>query len=185
MTSAGGNPEDKGSLPESLENASVLESLKFSLLHFLPYLLRGVFTKNRFWTFVFDALDSDAHVVKFCQELRSKYRSNLIYIRMIGGKSLLVFSESGISRVLNNSPTIYGDAELKAKGMSHFQPNALTISEGEEWKDRRFAWSPEGAATLAALPQMADLGMIREGDRVVLVNTASPEKYLPTIRTLF
>jgi threonine synthase len=55
----------------------------------------------------------------------------------------------------------------------------------DEWRDRRFAWSPEGAATLAALPQLADLGMIREGDRVVLVNTASPEKYLPTIRELF
>jgi threonine synthase len=55
----------------------------------------------------------------------------------------------------------------------------------EEWRDRRFAWSPEGAATLASLPQLADLGMIRQGDRVVLVNTASPEKYLPTIRELF
>ena len=55
----------------------------------------------------------------------------------------------------------------------------------EEWRERRFAWSPEGAATLASLPQLADLGMIREGDRVVLVNTASPEKYLPTIRELF
>jgi threonine synthase len=54
-----------------------------------------------------------------------------------------------------------------------------------EWRDRRFAWSPEGAATLAALPQLADLAMIRPGDRVVLVNTASPEKYLPTIRALF
>jgi threonine synthase len=55
----------------------------------------------------------------------------------------------------------------------------------EEWQERRFAWSPEGAATLASLPQLADLGMIRQGDRVVLVNTASPEKYLPTIRDLF
>ncbi|MHC5543561.1 pyridoxal-phosphate dependent enzyme, partial [Singulisphaera rosea] len=52
----------------------------------------------------------------------------------------------------------------------------------EEWQHRRFAWSPEGAATLAALPELADLGVIREGDRVVLVNTASPEKSLPTIR---
>jgi cytochrome P450 len=136
-TSTGRNPDDEESLAESLQSASVVESLKFSLLHFVPYLLRGVFTKNRFWTFVFDAVDSDAHVVKFCQQLRSKYRSNLIYIRMIGGKSLLVFSESGIKRVLNHSPSIYGDAELKAKGMSHFQPNALTISEGEDWKDRR------------------------------------------------
>ena len=55
----------------------------------------------------------------------------------------------------------------------------------EEWSARRFAWSPEGAATLASLPQLADLGMIRAGDRVVLVNTASPEKYLPTTRELF
>ena len=137
ITSTGGNPVDRESPAESLQSASVVESLKFSLLHFVPYLLRGVFTKNRFWTLVFDALDSDAHVVRFCQQLRSKYRSSLIYIRMVGGKSLLVFSENGIRRVLDNSPSVYGDAELKAKGMSHFQPNALTISEGEEWKDRR------------------------------------------------
>lgn len=54
----------------------------------------------------------------------------------------------------------------------------------EEWRERRFAWSPEGAATLAALPEMADRGLIRKGDRVVLVNTAAAEKYLPKIRTL-
>jgi threonine synthase len=53
-----------------------------------------------------------------------------------------------------------------------------------EWRERRFAWSPEGAATLAALPELADRGMIRRGDRVVLVNTASAEKYLPSIREL-
>jgi threonine synthase len=55
----------------------------------------------------------------------------------------------------------------------------------QEWQERHFAWSPEGAATLASLPQLAELGMIRKGDRVVLVNTASPEKYLPTTRALF
>ncbi len=51
-----------------------------------------------------------------------------------------------------------------------------------EWRDRRFAWSPEGAATLAALPELADRRMIKPGDRVVLVNTASAEKSMPTIR---
>jgi threonine synthase len=68
---------------------------------------------------------------------------------------------------------------------------ALTISEEaiaaairDEWRERRFAWSPEGAATLAALPELADRGMIRAGDRVVLVNTAAAEKYLPSIRDL-
>jgi threonine synthase len=54
----------------------------------------------------------------------------------------------------------------------------------DEWQKRRFAWSPEGAATLATLPELADRGIIRKNDRVVLFNTASAEKYLPTIRTL-
>ena len=63
--------------------------------------------------------------------------------------------------------------------------DAIRTTIRDEWRSCRFAWSPEGAATLAALPMLADLGMIHEGDRVVLVNTASPEKYLPTIRGLF
>ena len=61
--------------------------------------------------------------------------------------------------------------------------DAILATIREEWRDRRFAWSPEGAATLAALPELADRGLIRAGDRVVLVNTASAEKYLPTIRS--
>jgi threonine synthase len=60
---------------------------------------------------------------------------------------------------------------------------AIAHTIGTEWHDRRFAWSPEGAATLAALPELADRGMIRPLDRVVLVNTASAEKYLPSIRS--
>jgi threonine synthase len=62
--------------------------------------------------------------------------------------------------------------------------DAIGAVIAEEWRRRRFAWSPEGAATLAALPELADRGMIRPHDRVVLVNTASAEKYLPSIRTL-
>jgi threonine synthase len=68
---------------------------------------------------------------------------------------------------------------------------AVAVSEADirqviraEWSERRFAWSPEGAATLAALPELADREIIRQGDRVVLVNTASAEKYLPSIRQL-
>ena len=54
----------------------------------------------------------------------------------------------------------------------------------DEWRERGFAFCPEGAAAVAALPALADLKMIRPGDRVVLVNTAAAEKYLPTTRGL-
>ncbi|MFC3815163.1 threonine synthase [Lysobacter sp. GCM10012299] len=53
-----------------------------------------------------------------------------------------------------------------------------------EWR-RTHDWiSPEGAACLAALPQLLDRGLVRRGERVVAVNTGSSEKYLPTLRHL-
>ncbi len=59
---------------------------------------------------------------------------------------------------------------------------AIGRAIADAWRDRRFAWSPEGAAALAALPALVDLRVIRPGDRVALVHTAAAEKYLPTTR---
>src|SRR5690606_19484574 len=38
--------------------------------------------------------------------------------------------------------------------------------------------SPEGAACLAALPQLLDRGLVKRGDRVVVVNTGAADKYV-------
>jgi cytochrome P450 len=75
--------------------------------------------------------------VKFVSRLRRKYRSNYIYLRMLTAKSLLILDWNGIRHVLDNSPDIYADPKTKRVGMSHFQPDALTISRGAEWRDRR------------------------------------------------
>jgi threonine synthase len=47
------------------------------------------------------------------------------------------------------------------------------------------ALCPEGAACLAALPRVLDAGLARPGERVVLVNTCAPEKYLPEMQAWF
>jgi threonine synthase len=52
------------------------------------------------------------------------------------------------------------------------------------WRETHDWISPEGAACLAALPQLLDLGLVRRGERVVAVNTGSAEKYLPALRHL-
>jgi len=52
------------------------------------------------------------------------------------------------------------------------------------WQHTRWWISPEGAACLAALPQLLDRGLLRRNERVVVVNTGSAEKYLPAIRHL-
>jgi len=68
---------------------------------------------------------------------------------------------------------------------------AVAVEEAElaaefarEWR-RTHGWlSPEGAACLAALPQLLDRGLLGRGERVVVVNTGSAEKYLPAVRHL-
>ncbi len=52
------------------------------------------------------------------------------------------------------------------------------------WREARDWISPEGAACLAALPQLLDRGLLGRGERVVVVNTGSLEKYLPSLRHL-
>lgn len=68
---------------------------------------------------------------------------------------------------------------------------AVAVSEADTarelstvWRERRHWISPEGAACLAALPQLLDRGLLRRGERVVAVNTGSLEKYLPELRHL-
>jgi threonine synthase len=52
------------------------------------------------------------------------------------------------------------------------------------WQDTRWWICPETAACLAALEPLVEQRMIRSGERVVVVNTGSLEKYLPQIRHL-
>ena len=54
----------------------------------------------------------------------------------------------------------------------------------EVWNDKHWWLCPEGAACIAAIPQLLDSGMIERGDRVVVFNTGSLEKYLPDLRHL-
>ena len=52
------------------------------------------------------------------------------------------------------------------------------------WKDKGWWVCPEGAACLAAIPRLVNDGLIQPGDKVVVFNTGSLEKYLPDLRHL-
>jgi threonine synthase len=52
------------------------------------------------------------------------------------------------------------------------------------WRHKHWWPGPEGAACLAALPQLLDRGLIRQGERVVAVNTGAIEKYLANLSHL-
>jgi threonine synthase len=68
---------------------------------------------------------------------------------------------------------------------------ALAVSEADTaselqriWRRDRLWISPEGAACAAAIPQLLDRRLLQRGERVVIVNTGSAEKYLPELRHL-
>ena len=68
---------------------------------------------------------------------------------------------------------------------------AVAVSEAEIaaefsrlWREQPAWIGSEGAACLAALPQLLDRHLIKRGERVVVVNTGSAEKYLPQLRHL-
>ena len=52
------------------------------------------------------------------------------------------------------------------------------------WKEKGWWICPEGAACLAALEQLTAQEMIRPGEKVIVFNTGSLEKYLPDLRHL-
>jgi cytochrome P450 len=103
----------------------------------IPYFLRGVFTENRGWVRFWTRFQPDPLAVRRISALRANYQSDYLVVNFMGKKSLLVMSADGIKSILDRSPAIYAEPLEKRKRMSHFQPNALTISRGEEWQDRR------------------------------------------------
>jgi cytochrome P450 len=124
-------------MPITIPTASFLDSLRFNLFHVVPYLTRGILTENRAWVTFWAKYQRDPGAVRLISGFRRKYQSDYLYIRMLTKKSLLVLGREGIQRVLDHSPTIYAEPKPKRKRMSHFQPGAVTISRGDEWKERR------------------------------------------------
>jgi threonine synthase len=61
---------------------------------------------------------------------------------------------------------------------------ALAAELARSWRESDDWLGPEGAATLAVLPQLLDRGLVKRGERIVAVNTGSLEKYLPALRHL-
>lgn len=60
----------------------------------------------------------------------------------------------------------------------------ITLELARVWRDTHDWISPEGAACLAALPQLLERRLVCRGEHVVAVNTGSAEKYLPALRHL-
>ncbi|HEX8104135.1 MAG TPA: cytochrome P450 [Solirubrobacteraceae bacterium] len=156
-----------------LPTASLRESVQVLAGALLPSVARGLFSPRRRMLAWLTKADADARTVRLLGRLRSKHGGE--GLRVLRGRMVVVWGRDALHEVLDHSATTYAsDAGAKAKGMSHFQPDALTLSRGDAWRDRRaFAEHvlatgervhPSGARFLAVVADEVD--RLRIGDRL-------------------
>ena len=119
-----------------LPEASIGESVKFVLNGLAPALVRGLFSPRPGAMKLLTRLDADRRATEVLSKLREKHGGE--GVRLLGGRIVTLWGRDAIAEVLDQSADVYAsDSGAKGKGMSHFQPDALTLSRGEEWQDRR------------------------------------------------
>jgi cytochrome P450 len=119
-----------------LPAASLQEGVRFIAAALMPALVRGLFSPRRGAMKRLTAINADRRTVDFLNGVRQKHPGQ--GARLLGGRMVVLWGEDAIREVLDNSADAYAsDSGAKAKGMCHFQPDALTLSRGEEWRDRR------------------------------------------------
>src|SRR5215208_155052 len=126
----------EGQNGNGLPEASLGESIRFVVAGLLPSLVRGLFSPRRSAMKLLTAVDANGRTVDVLKDLRRSHGGQ--GVRLLGGRIVTLWGPQAIHDVLDRSADDFAsDSGAKGKGMSHFQPDALTLSRGEEWRDRR------------------------------------------------
>jgi cytochrome P450 len=131
-------PGTSASAARDLPSASLVEGVRFTLLAALPNVIQGLFRRRPRVVRVANWLDLDRRAVRTVDAIRRRHGPGPVWVRVLTKPALLVLSTDDIRRVLGGSPDPFAaDPEPKRRGMSHFQPDALTLSRDGLWENRR------------------------------------------------
>ena len=119
-------------------HASVLEGIRFTARIGAPNVIQGLFNKRELPTKIASGVGVDSLGYRLVEGLVKSYGPGPVYVRVAKDEALLVHQPDDLKFVLGGSPDPFAsDPEPKLKGMSAFQPDALTISRGDVWAQRR------------------------------------------------
>ncbi len=180
---------------DDFPHASLVEGIRFTAQVAVPNVVQGLFRRRRSAVAVATRTGADGLAIGFVAGLKRSYGEGPVWIRVVKDEALLLFGRGPVKRALEGSPDPFAaDPEPKKSGMSHFQPDALTISRGDDWADRRrftdavLSSLPDGipaicAAEVASLPATLDwdafnLAVRRVARRVVLGDSTGDDDAL-------
>jgi cytochrome P450 len=125
-------------MARDIPSASLLEGLRFTLVGVLPNVLQGLFRRRPRIVALATRLDVDRRAVGAVAALRRRHGEGPLWVRVLTSRVLLLPSVDDVRRLLEGAPEPFAaDPDAKRRGMSHFQPHALTISRGDLWRQRR------------------------------------------------
>ena len=125
-------------MTQDFKHASIVEGVRFTAQVGLPNVVQGLFRKREALVSAIDKLPADHLAYRLVEGLARKYGPDPFWVRVGAEETLLVTHPDDIRVVLGGSPSPFAsDPDAKRKGMSAFQPDALTISRGDLWADRR------------------------------------------------
>jgi cytochrome P450 len=125
-------------VPGDFPHASVLEGVRFTAQIGAPNIIQGLFNKRELPTRIAAGLGADHLGYRLVADLVETHGPGPFYVRVATDEALLVHAPEDLKFVLGGSPDPFAsDPEPKRKGMSAFQPDALTISRGDVWAQRR------------------------------------------------
>ncbi|GAA4096197.1 cytochrome P450 [Nocardioides kongjuensis] len=120
------------------KHASIVEGVRFTAQVAVPNVVQGLFRRREAVVSAVDKIPADGLGFRFVEGLVAKYGPDPFWVRVGSEETLLVTHPDDIRIVLGGSPDPFApDPEAKRKGMSAFQPTALSISRGDLWRDRR------------------------------------------------
>jgi cytochrome P450 len=123
---------------DDFPHASVLEGIRFTAQIGAPNIILGLFRKRETPTRIASTVGADYLGYRLVEGMVRSYGPGPFYVRVARDEALLLTHPDDLKFVLGGSPDPFAsDPEPKRKGMAAFQPDALTISRGEVWEDRR------------------------------------------------
>jgi cytochrome P450 len=160
----------------SLPSASIVENARFNSTVVVPNALQGLFRRRRTAVRAATAADVDGWAVGLLSGMRDKHSGGPVWVRVMTDRALLLLTPADAHRALEASPDPFAsDPEGKRKGIVAFQPDALTISRGDEWRDRR-RFTEAVLETSAPLHGLADgFATVAREETDALVDDAAEE----------
>jgi len=154
--------------------ASLLESVRFTAQIAVPGVVQGLFNKRALPTRVASLAHADQLAYMLVEGMVRRLGDEPIALKVATDDALLVHTPEDIRFVLGGSPSPFAsDPDAKRKGMAAFQPDALTISRGDLWQNRRqFAEAvlDTGSPLHRLAPRFVEIA-VSEADRLLAAGT--------------